>query len=552
MKYHNLFIYLWLILAVMSLSSCLFYMRDESQIKTNSEEDEWLIKKSIYRGLAKDQYIVLRKESEMWHLFDMKLSANQKTFTAKRENVSENYQKIINHIKDKKSVPYAESQKAYINQVHFHVNNYDYNEANEIVTISLNDILKLEMYQHNTTHSNRSTTAIVILVSPVVTAAGLLVAALIICNCPYVYSEEGNLSSFEGNLFTGSIYPPLERMDYIPLSANALTDVDLKLTIANENEEILNINQLSLLTVKHEPGVKVLIDQAGIPHTISNPFQPIKSTSFNRYDHTDDLLYADGLAFDFGDPEIHPISKMSEIDLVFDKKVDVDEGKLILKVKNNNWGGFIHEEVSSMLGRKFEWFHKKAAKRSHKEMKELMRKDGLLMSVSIFRDGSWQPIDYIWPMGSKAYKEVLIPIDLQNIKGNEIRIKLEAGFKFWDIDHAAMDFSEDLEIEVFESFAESNDSEFEKEILAALRSDDQMYMNHLQQGEMIDLQFNIPEQNEESTYSYFLKGKGFYSVEKDYENRMRIGELLRFRREGGFSYYSYKRFNDVAGSIVIN
>ena len=93
---------------------------------------------------------------------------------------------------------------------------------------------------------------------------------------------------------------------------------------------------------------------------------------------------------------------------------------------------------------------------------------------------------------------------------------------------------------------------FDKEIISALRFDDEMYMNHLQQGEKIDLQFQVANQNKESTYSYFLKGKGYYSVEKEYENRMKIAELLQFRREGGFSYYSFKRFNEIAKSLASN
>ena len=555
MKYQNLFLYLWLILVAMSLSNCAYYKRVENFRDDNSDVDEKLILKQVYKSLDEKSYLVLRYNSDLWHLSDVALSDDRRTVSASREVVSENHYAVFQKITSKKSIPYLPDEKPYIHQTHLFVKNFDFDEENNIVSIPIDNILKFEIYKPNYTNTGLLIASVVTVVTTLVVVGVRLTGEATVtanCNCPYVYSESESQLVFEGSLFPGSIYPSLERVDYIPLSNRPLANALLKLTVKNEKKEILNINQLSLLTVEHEPGVKVLIDQAGNPQTISNPMLPVRSASYKRYDHTKDLIDADGIAYYFADPEINPFTKMSELDLVFGRTADASKGKLILRVKNDNWGGFIYEEVSTMLGKRFERYHSKEENRSRKEVKELMRKEGFLMSVSIYQNGLWQPIDYIWPTGSKAYKEVVVPIDLRNLDDDEIRIKLEGGFKFWNIDQAAIDFSEDLELQVYESFAEPRDVNGENEFVSALRYDDDIYMNHLQQGEMIDLQYRVGEQEEESTYSYFLKGKGFYIVDKEYDSRMRIGELLRFRREGGFSYYSFRRYNEIAERLSLS
>lgn len=548
MKYHNLFIYLWLILAAIAVSSCSYYKRVENVRDNGTDEDEKLLLKQIYQSFDQESYLVLRHNDELWHLSNVALSEDRKTVLANREKVSKNHYDVFKKIQSTQLKTYLPKEKPYIHQTHLFVQNYDFNEESNKVSIPIDNVLKFEIYKYDKTVSG-----IVIVTSIVigVPLAGIALLA-IICNCPYIYSEDGDQLIFEGNLFTGSIYPSLERTDYIPILNNSSNSGTFNIAVANENEEILNINQLGLLSIKHEIGIKVLIDQAGIPHTISNPIPPIQATSFKRYNHTEDLQKADNLEYDFGSPEINSNTTLSELDLVFNNSSNAEIGKLVLRVKNNNWGGFIYDEVSNMLGKRFEWYHKKQEHKSSREMKELMRKEGMAMSVSIFQDGTWQPIDIIWPTGSKVYREVVIPVDLRNMKDDNIVFKLEGGFKFWDIDQATIDYSEDSTVEIYESFAEANDVEKEHEIINKLRYDDEHYMNEILPGEKIDLEFKVQNQDIEGTYSYFLKGKGYYSLEKEYQNRMRIAELLRFKNEGGFSYYSFKRFNEIAESLVIN
>ena len=153
MKYQKLILYLWLILTAISLTSCLRYSKEEWIREPNSDEVAWPIKKSIYRGLAGDDYLVLRQGPEMWHLSELNFSEDQKSISAKRESVSSEYQKIIEGIKDLKTLGYNDGQRKYVHQVHFFPKTVQYDEKTEIVTILLDDVIKLEIYKHDTKSS---------------------------------------------------------------------------------------------------------------------------------------------------------------------------------------------------------------------------------------------------------------------------------------------------------------------------------------------------------------------------------------------------------------
>ena len=175
MKYHYSFLYLWLILAAMSISSCMYYMKEESLRNDQSYEDDWLIKKSIYRSLALDNYIVLCYNSEMWHLYDLKLSDDEHTLMAKREIITIAYQNIIDGVQDRKTKAYNKSKKDLINQAHFFVANYDFDAETERVIISVDEILKLEIYQHDVKTSNEVTNSLLIAFAPFIGLPGFII-----------------------------------------------------------------------------------------------------------------------------------------------------------------------------------------------------------------------------------------------------------------------------------------------------------------------------------------------------------------------------------------
>ena len=77
-------------------------------------------------------------------------------------------------------------------------------------------------------------------------------------------------------------------------------------------------------------------------------------------------------------------------------------------------------------------------------------------------------------------------------------------------------------------------------------------MDQLENGDKIELSFDLPAKVSDKGYSHFLMGKGYYQIQKNSDSSMQLAKLLKFKKEGGFSAYSFKRFNEMAQSFATN
>lgn len=184
MKDDKFFLYLWLALTSVSISSCMFYTKIESYNDPTSNEDESLIEKSIYRGLAGDDYLVLRDGSEMWHIYDLSFSEEENTLVARTEAISDDYLQIVDGIKNKKVKGYSESQRKFVHQVHFYLNKYEFDQETKQVIFSTEEIIRLDVYKHDKAHSKTNSSVLIVMGMPFIGLPILFVLTLLFLLIP--------------------------------------------------------------------------------------------------------------------------------------------------------------------------------------------------------------------------------------------------------------------------------------------------------------------------------------------------------------------------------
>ena len=86
----------------------------------------------------------------------------------------------------------------------------------------------------------------------------MLLVYLLKTSCPFVYSHAPSGVHFEGEIFSGAIYPQLERHDRLPLQYIAPVKGEYRITLANMAKEIQSTDLLKLVTVDHGPGITTL------------------------------------------------------------------------------------------------------------------------------------------------------------------------------------------------------------------------------------------------------------------------------------------------------
>ena len=360
-------------------------------------------------------------------------------------------------------------------------------------------------------------------------------------SCPFIYAYNGESYEFIGEIYSGSIYPPLERHDYLALPNLQPIKNEYKIKITNEIKEIQHTNMTELFVFDHPENIEVLVDKYGNTHTLSNLILPETSKTLDGSNIDSLLSSKDSLVYMSGIPDEYS-GDMDAVILTFDKPLGQDTGKLVIKGKNSFWLDYIHGQFSELFGERFDTWKEKQKKQSPEKMIKWSLDQGIPLSVYLETEDGWEFADYYNVVGPLAAKEDVLEIDLSKIKGDKVKIKLEFGFLFWEIDYAAMDFTPNHSfqkhtIPIFSAIDQSNNN-----VADRLMYDDEKYYIQPHVGDRAVLTFQVPNKSEGTKRSFILHSKGYYEILKEIDGKPDIAYLKGFRESGAFSQFSKNRF----------
>jgi hypothetical protein len=378
---------------------------------------------------------------------------------------------------------------------------------------------------------------------------GLIVLLLIACNCPHAYTFDGEKYHFTNTLFTGATAANLERDDYKILNDYRFDSDSYEMIIKNEENESHFINLLELIVVNHDENIEVIPDQNGQVHSISNLVEATQIVNDKGDDLSKMLVNRDDLAYSF-DSDLE--ENMVNTYATFDKPDDVTNAKVVLKLKNSEWGGLVYKTFGSMLGDRYESWVEKNHERSSEEANAAMKKAGIPLVVSIKKENAWIEVETIDLIGEVSYNTLVANIDENLITGDKIELRLQAGFKLWDLDYVGMDFSqeENLEVEVIKpALLDGNEVD-----ISALENDDDSYFDQLHQGDSTYFKFEGLKSSS-AKRTIIMHSKGYYISHEEYTGDTYWMKLLKLRGTGGLSKLSkevYESFQDIVLAPSVN
>jgi hypothetical protein len=432
------------------------------------------------------------------------------------------------------------NQSYLINEVHLYVDEYT-DLGNNRVTVPVSSVSKVEIYDKDTA----TTTGSWVLSTLGVIAAVYLIMAIIVLifkqSCPFVYSFDGESYHFEGEIFSGAIQPGLERYDYLRLG-NLKPAGDLySLKITNEIKEIQHINLAQLKVVDHPAGTEVLMDKYGTVHTLKEPVAASEVLTLTGMPVGEMTGIADGIAYPFNSVATTDAT-LDGVILQFPLPENPSEGKLIIRAKNSLWLEHVFTEFHAMFGGMYNAFNRKEAKRPAAEMRDLMFSQGVPLAVYIEKNGEWVFTDFYEVAGPMAFRDDVLSLDLSELEGEQVRIKLETGFMFWELDYAALDFSPDIPLQATTISALDAIDENGTDVSAAIRSDDGSYYVQPEIGNEALVTFPVPEYTAESR-TVFLESKGYYTILRDQKGSAEWKTLRSFRDPGRMPQFSKELFD---------
>jgi hypothetical protein len=527
------YIAVFLAAATLNLTEGCYYFRVSSQSNPSAEKIS-----SLDSG-GKNFYLHFNEKT--WRLSNVEL--RDSILSAEAGKIDD--YNVMYQVKPDKPNRYikkaSNNQTHLLNEVHIFTDEYA-DLGNNMFSVPVSSISKVEIYDKDTATTTGSWVLGILGAGAI---AYVILAILVLIfkeSCPFIYTYDGDSYHFAGEIFSGAIQPGLERHDYLLLHDMKPTEGQYLMKVTNEVKEIQHINLLELAVIDHPENVNVLMDKYGQVQTFSEPVFPVKAEAYDGQDVLSLISEKDESAYIFNDISVSD-DHFAGVVLTFVKPKEAAYGKLEIRAKNSVWVEHVFSRFHDMFGGRYYKFDRKQEKKTSEEIRELMFNQGFPLAVYLENEGEWALQDFYEIAGPMAMKNDVLSIDLKDVKSDTIKIKLEAGLMFWEMDYAAMDFTENFPLEVKTTSALQAIDENGLDVATALYSDDIQYYSQHEIGNEATLTFPVPEFTDENR-TVILHSKGYYKIIREQEGRADWKALKSFRDPGRMAQFSRELYEE--------
>jgi hypothetical protein len=510
----------WLLILIVLLNSCTYYRLRQGNPREYSIglEDQKIRNSRVFVHVG-DSYFELRN----WKKVDDKIIGKISEVSPEIDFI---YQRaLINpHFRASKTKQYN------LLQTHLFLSKVVSSDSD--VSFEINTIEKVQILDENAFLTTISWVA----TSAVITTGAIGALLLIACSCPHVYVNDGQQWYFSNSLFTGALNPTLERFDYKKISDFTPQSTDLSIELRNEEKEIQYSNLLKLVAVYHKKGDEIIPSSGGSFVKVINKQLPLNLSNDNGELNSDKLTNEnDSYIF-------NSIGKdgFSTLNATFQVK-NPNNSQLIIGAKNPKWGGYIYHEFTKLFGSFFQKWVKSNTKKSKQKLEKNIEKAGINLTIEVFDNGKWNPIEKLNLIGEAKFEKVAIEIPVKFLKKEELKVRLKSGFQFWEINSLVLAEKDikDFKIEEIEARIINETTKIKSE---SLSKDDTNYLIHKAGEEAIKLNFSGIKTRTERTL--YLKSKGYYKTIQNYDGNPNWNKLLAINKKGGLSNYSKEKFEE--------
>ncbi|OFY68443.1 MAG: hypothetical protein A2V64_01805 [Bacteroidetes bacterium RBG_13_43_22] len=487
------------------------------------------------------KYIILHQGKDAWHFTDI---------VAGEDSIKGTITILVSHQKYKTTDPekvnrYYESgnnrDPGVINEVHIYVkqlsqltDTLDFKLVTS-VSIPVTAVEKIEIYDPAAGATIASWVFGTLGTIALVTAVAVIIVAATKESCPFIYITDETSSRFVGEIYSGAIYPSLERPDYLPLPGPEPGQKDYTVRMTNEVHEIQNTNLIELNVFDHPRGTNVYIDKNGSYQTTGNHQSPVRAANLKGKNVLDIIRSKDTLSY-FG--EIGKDLPLKDgIIMTFKKPRNASTAKLVINSRSTFWLDYVFTRFHELFGKEYDCWVDDQQKVPPEKMKNWMLEQNIPLSLYIENKGKWQFVDYYNIVGPMAAKEDILSFPVPDTKTDSVRIKLEYGNMFWDIDYAAIDYTINIPVRHRVAELESAIDEQDKDVRNLLTSADLLYYVQPEIGNAVDMKFTLPEPVD-SMQTLILHSQGHYRILLNLTGEQHKKELLAFLKKGHFPEFS--------------
>lgn len=362
-------------------------------------------------------------------------------------------------------------------------------------------------------------------------------------SCPFVYAFDGEKYVLEAEPYGGSVCAGLERPDWAVLDSLKPVDGRYRLLLSNELDEIEHVDELKLVVVDHPAGVSVSPEVSGRMRTLAAPVPPSAARDGDGRDVRNELAASDGLCWqgrvEGRDPDRDEDLK-DELTLEFPRPAGARRAKLVAVARTTMWGSQAIRPLLAGQGRELSGYFDKVDAGGPALLSLLgwfAREDMYTLQVRVETTAGWKVKALVYGGGPVIAKDKAYGLDLGDVSGDTVRIRLTPAAGFWMIDRLAMDFSDDVPVRATEVAAVAARDGSGREVGLELAADDDHRLVLPKRARPAALEFPVPPEAPGTVRTVFVKARGYYDILLDSRGEPTLdleamlaapGESLRF------------------------
>jgi hypothetical protein len=162
------------------------------------------------------------------------------------------------------------------------------------------------------------------------------------------------------------------------------------------------------------------------------------------------------------------------------------------------------------------WYQAVNANPEGPQVAELMqfieREELYLLKIHLAEGGVWKEQGIIMGQGPFINENRVVDLDLSNVPGDTLRIRMNPPVGFWAIDYIGIVYEDPHLIGVTEVAFDFTEDQHGKNISALIEQRDSVYQVLPKVGDWMKMTFPVPSQQEATERSVFLKTSGYYEI----------------------------------------
>lgn len=351
-------------------------------------------------------------------------------------------------------------------------------------------------------------------------------------SCPFIYSFDGENYIFDAEPYAGAVCRGVQRSEWCGLEHLKEVDGTYRLLVTNEVEETEYVDEIKLLVVDHPAEVRVVPGAWGKIHTAANPLPPIRAYDRAGRDLTSQVSENDRLLWH------GRVEPREELVFEFPRPGNTAGAKLLVNGHNTLWGPESIKRYLGLYGSRLPAWYDEVDRMGPALFKMLnmhLREELYSLQIRVETAAGWQSKGLMVGGPPTIGETKAYPLDLTDVPGDTLRIKLTPPSPFWKINYLAVDYSEDLAVDVTEIAAAEAVSHTGEDVGKLLSQNDGHYMVMPDTGDSAELVFTAPPPNPGLDRTVILKASGYYDIHLAAEGEPQYDLLERIHSEPGFA-----------------